>query len=192
MPRKTLEVLKANGLRLLLVGYESGNQKILNNMKKGVRLDFARKFTQDCHDLGIVIHGCFIMGLPGETQETIQETIAYAKEINPRTIQVSLPATYPGTILYDQAIDNGWLQTSEVTEGLVTDDGTQHSVLSYPHLSKEEIFEAVEVFYKKFYFRPGKMAQLTIDMFRDMDVMKRQLREGKEFFKFLWGRENAA
>ena len=79
-----------------------------------------------------------------------------------------------------------------MTEGLVTDDGTQHSVLSYPHLSKEEIFEAVEVFYKKFYFRPAKMAQLTIDMFRDIDVMKRQLREGREFFKFLWGRENAA
>ena len=192
VPRRTLEVLRENGLRLLLVGYESGNQKILNNMKKGVRLDFARQFTQDCHDLGVVIHGCFIMGLPGETQDTIRETIAYAKEINPRTIQVSLPATYPGTFLYDQAIENGWLQTEQVTEGLVNDSGTQESVLSYPHLSKDEIFDAVEVFYKKFYFRPGKMAQLTVDMFRDADVMKRQLREGKEFFKFLWGRENAA
>ena len=185
-------MLRENGLRLLLVGYESGNQKILNNMKKGVRLDFARQFTQDCHDLGVVIHGCFIMGLPGETQDTIRETIAYAKEINPRTIQVSLPATYPGTFLYDQAIENGWLQTEQVTEGLVNDSGTQESVLSYPHLSKDEIFDAVEVFYKKFYFRPGKMAQLTVDMFRDAGVMKRQLREGKEFFKFLWGRENAA
>ena len=79
-----------------------------------------------------------------------------------------------------------------MTEGLVNDSGTQESVLSYPHLSKDEIFDAVEVFYKKFYFRPGKMAQLTVDMFRDVDVMKRQLREGREFFKFLWGRENAA
>ena len=85
VPRKTLEILKANGLRLLLVGYESGNQKILNNMKKGVRLDFARKFTQDCHDLGILIHGCFIVGLPGETRDTIKETMAYAKEIDPKT-----------------------------------------------------------------------------------------------------------
>ena len=105
VPRKTLEILKANGLRLLLVGYESGNQKILNNMKKGVRLDFARKFTQDCHDLGILIHGCFIVGLPGETRDTIKETMAYAKEIDPKTIQVSLPATYPGTFLYKQAME---------------------------------------------------------------------------------------
>jgi len=192
VPRKTLEILKANGLRLLLVGYESGNQKILNNMKKGVRLDFARKFTRDCHDLGILIHGCFIMGLPGETQDTIRETMAYAREINPKTIQVSLPATYPGTFLYKQAMENGWLQTDEVTEGLVTDNGTQESILSYPHLDKEEIFAAVETFYKDFYFRPAKMAQLTWDMCRDWDIMKRQLREGKEFFKFLWGRKEAA
>jgi len=192
VPRKTLEVLKANGLRLLLVGYESGNQKILNNMKKGVRLDFARKFTKDCHDLGILIHGCFIMGLPGETKDTIKETMAYAKEINPKTIQVSLPATYPGTFLYKQAMENGWLQTDELTSDLVTDNGTQESILSYPHLDKTEIFEAVETFYKDFYFRPVKMAQLTWDMCRDWDIMKRQLREGKEFFKFLWGRKEAA
>ena len=192
VPRKTLEILKANGLRLLLVGYESGNQKILNNMKKGVRLDFARRFTKDCHDLDILIHGCFIMGLPGETRDTIKETMAYAREINPKTIQVSLPATYPGTFLYKQAMENGWLQTDEVTEGLVTDNGTQESILSYPHLDKTEIFEAVETFYKDFYFRPAKMAQLTWDMCRSWDVMKRQLREGKEFFKFLWGRKEAA
>lgn len=192
VPRKTLEILKANGLRLLLVGYESGNQKILNNMKKGVRLDFARKFTKDCHDLGILIHGCFIVGLPGETRDTIKETMAYAKEIDPKTIQVSLPATYPGTFLYKQATENGWLQTDEVTTGLVTEAGTQESILSYPHLDKNEIFEAVEIFYKDFYFRPKKMFELTIDMFRDWEVMKRQLREGVEFFKFLWGRKEAA
>src|SRR5208337_1691247 len=100
VPRKTLEILKANGLRLLLVGYESGNQKILHNIKKGVLVDVARRFTRDCHQLGIVIHGTFILGLPGETRETIEETLKFAKEINPHTIQVSLAAPYPGTFLY--------------------------------------------------------------------------------------------
>src|SRR5246127_3521568 len=90
VPRKTLEVMKANGLRLLLVGYESGNQKILHNIKKGLLVDVARRFTKDCHELGIVIHGTFILGLPGETKETIQETLEFAKSINPHTIQVSL------------------------------------------------------------------------------------------------------
>ena len=89
--------MKDNGLRLLLVGYESGNQQILHNIKKGMRVDVARRFTKDCHELGIAIHGTFILGLPGETKETIQETIRFATEINPHTIQVSLAAPYPGT-----------------------------------------------------------------------------------------------
>ena len=82
VPRKTLEVMKANGLRLLLVGYESGNQQILHNIKKGLLVDVAKRFSKDCHDLGIVVHGTFILGLPGETRETIQETLAFAKEVN--------------------------------------------------------------------------------------------------------------
>ena len=68
VPRQTLEVLKANGLRLLLVGYESGNQQILHNIKKGMLVSVAEQFTKDCHELGIKIHGTFILGLPGETK----------------------------------------------------------------------------------------------------------------------------
>ena len=89
VPYDTLKIMKENGLRLLLVGYESGNQKILHNIKKGILVERAKQFTRYCHELGIVIHGTFIMGLPGETRETIEETIRYAQELNPKTIQVS-------------------------------------------------------------------------------------------------------
>ena len=92
VPQPVLKAMKEGGCRVLLVGYESGNQKILHNIKKGLRVDVARQFTKDCHELGIVIHGTFILGLPGETLETIEETIRYAIEINPHTIQVSLAA----------------------------------------------------------------------------------------------------
>jgi hopanoid biosynthesis associated radical SAM protein HpnJ len=67
VPRDTLKVMRDNGLRLLLVGYESGNQQILHNIKKGMLIDVARRFTKDCHELGVTIHGTFILGLPGET-----------------------------------------------------------------------------------------------------------------------------
>ncbi len=67
VPYKTLKVMKDNGLRLLLVGYESGDDQILLNIKKGLRTDIARRFTEDCRKLGILIHGTFILGLPGET-----------------------------------------------------------------------------------------------------------------------------
>ena len=187
VPRKTLEVLKAGGLRLLLVGYESGNQKILHNIKKGLLVDVARKFAKDCHELGIIVHGTFILGLPGETRETIQETLRFAKDVNPRTLQVSLAAPYPGTFLYKQAKENGWF-ASDID--LLTDDGTQIAPLNYPNLSHTEIFEAVEDFYKKFYFRPSKIAEILGEMLTSRDMLVRRLREGVEFFQFLHTRED--
>jgi len=99
VPYDTLKIMKDNGLRLLLVGYESGNQAILNAVKKGIRLDIAQRFTKHAKELGIKIHGTFILGLPGETAETIQETIRFASDIDPDTVQVSIAAPYPGTEL---------------------------------------------------------------------------------------------
>ena len=147
VPRETLKVLRDNGLRLLLVGYESGNQQILHNIKKGMRIEVAEKFTKDCHELGITIHGTFILGLPGETQETIQQTIDFARRINPHTIQVSLAAPYPGTFLYQQAVQDGWLD--EDNAELVDEHGVQIAPLHYPHLSHYEIFHSVETFYRR-------------------------------------------
>jgi len=190
VPYTTLKVLRDNGLRLLLVGYESGNQQILHNIKKGMRIDVARRFTKDCHDLGITIHGTFIMGLPGETKETIEQTINFATEINPHTIQVSLAAPYPGTFLFDQAMEYGWLDAANAE--LVDEHGVQIAPLHYPHLSHTEIFSSVEEFYRRFYFRSGKIAAIVGEMVRSPQMMKRRLREGVEFFQFLKERRGAA
>lgn len=184
VPYKTLKIMKENGLRLLLVGYESGDDQILLNIKKGLRTDIARRFTEDCRKLGILIHGTFILGLPGETTETIEKTINFAKEINPHTIQVSLAAPYPGTTLYRQAVDNGWLQENDAVN-LVNDRGVQLAAISYPHLSKEQIFHSMEVFYKRFYFRPRKIWEIVREMLGSWEMMRRRLREGVEFFRFL-------
>ena len=121
--------------------------------------------------------------------ETNKETIQFAKECNPTTIQVSLAAAYPGTFLYNQAKQNGWLMHEDHGR-LVADEGIQVSSISYPHLSSEEIFESLADFYKKFYFRPGKIWELTSEMLQDWELMKRRLREGVEFFQFLSGRED--
>jgi hopanoid biosynthesis associated radical SAM protein HpnJ len=189
VPRQTLEVMRENGLRLLLVGYESGNQQILNNIKKGTRIDLAREFTRNAKELGIIIHGTFILGLPGETPETIRETIRFACEIEPETIQVSLAAPYPGTELYRQAQEQGWLelQSSE----LVNSHGVQVAALNFQHLSSTVIFNSVEEFYRKFYFRPRKIFSMVGGMLRSPDVMRRRLREGVEFFRFLHERKDA-
>jgi hopanoid biosynthesis associated radical SAM protein HpnJ len=181
VPAATLRVLRDNGLRLLLVGYESGVQQILNNVRKGVRLDAARTFTREAKRLGIAIHGTFILGLPGETRETIQETIRFAREIDPDTIQVSLAAPYPGTALHAEAQRNGWLES----EALVDARGEQQSAIGYPHLPRTEIFRSMDLFYRRFYFRPRKMISLAGEMVRDRRVLRRRLAEGREFLTFL-------
>ncbi|MDR3416758.1 MAG: hopanoid biosynthesis associated radical SAM protein HpnJ [Nevskia sp.] len=188
VPYESLKIMKENGLRLLLVGYESGDDQILLNIKKGLRTDIARRFTEDCRKLGITIHGTFILGLPGETKETIEKTIEFAKSINPHTIQVSLAAPYPGTTLYKQAVDNGWLKENDAVN-LVNDKGVQLAAISYPHLSKEEIFHSMETFYKRFYFRPSKIWEIVREMLASWEMMKRRLREGVEFFRFLRAHE---
>jgi hopanoid biosynthesis associated radical SAM protein HpnJ len=191
VPRDTLKVLADNGLRLLLVGYESGNQQVLNNVKKGLRVDRARRFAGDCRDLGITVHGTFILGLPGETQETIQETIKFAREVNPHTIQVSVAAPYPGTELYQRAKENGWLPEDDGSAALVSDQGTQLAALSYPHLGHTEILQSVDAFYKRFYFRAGKLAEMSAEMLRQPGMAARRLREGSEFVQFLGRRGRA-
>lgn len=189
VPYKTLKAMKDGGLRVLLVGYESGNQQILHNIKKGLRVEVAKQFAKDCHSLGIKVHGTFILGLPGETRDTIQETLMFAKEVNPHTIQVSLAAPYPGTFLYKQATENGWFDNNN---HLLNDGGDQIAQLSYGHLPSSEIFDAVPGFYKSFYFRPSKIGGIVGEMFTTPGMMGRRLREGVEFFDFLRRRKHAA
>ena len=181
---ETLKLLKDCGLRLLMVGYESGNQAILDRIKKGITLEEARQFTRHCHELGIVIHGTFILGLPVETKESIENTIRYAMDLDVFSLQVSLAAPYPGTELYELARQNGWFANKDRAD-VVHQDGIQDAVLEYPGLSKAEIFEAVETFYRRYYFRPRPILRIIKTMLEDKAVCVRRLREGYEFFKFM-------
>lgn len=176
---ETLKIMKEGGLRLFVIGYESGNAQILKNIKKGVALETARRFTKDCHKLGILIHGTFILGLPGETRETMQETMRFAREMNPETIQVSLASPYPGTAFYDHAVEHGLIKP----EDMVDETGYQKCVIKYPHLSSEEIFSTVERFYTSYYLRPRYILKAVKKMAADSEERKRMWQEGKDFFR---------
>ena len=184
----TLKKLKDNGLRLLLVGFESGNQGILDGIRKGIKLEVARKFMDNCNKLGIKVHGTFIIGLPNETQETIEETIRFACDVNPHTIQVSIAAPYPGTELYRQALANNWFSD----HNLIAESGIQTSTLAYPNLSSAQIEDGVEQMYRRFYFRPQAIIPIVTEMLTDPQMLVRRLREGKEFFGYLKERKDKA
>lgn len=184
LDRETLRELRDNGLRLLVVGFESGNQETLNRIRKGVTLDTARRFMRHCRELGIKVHGTFIMGLPIETPETIEKTIRFAQELDPYTIQVSIAAPFEGTVLYEQAVENGWLGNGT----LVAESGIQIPALQYPGLGIEEIEDAVERMYRRFYFRWKPIFRMVREMAAERHMLTRRLREGREFLEYLKSR----
>lgn len=179
--KEILKVMKEAGLRLLVVGYESGSQDILNNIGKGTTLSQARDFTRECKNLGIKIHGAFILGLPGETNNTIKESTKFACDLDLDTIQVSLATPYPGTKFYQLCKENNYLSP----ESMVDDKGYQLCGVSYPGLSSQDIFYGVEGFYKKFYSRPHFILRMIKKIVFDKKERKRLLQEGKEFRQFI-------
>lgn len=184
--RETLKALKDGGLRLFVVGYESGNEQILKNIRKGVGVERARRFTKDCHDIGILIHGTFIVGLPGETKDTIEETIRFAQEMQPETLQVSLASPYPGTQMYDWVREHKYL----TVDSLVDETGYQKCTVSYPEISADEIFKAVETFYRRYYFSRRYIWKSIKKMASDREEAKRLLSEGKQFLGSMWKRRS--
>jgi radical SAM superfamily enzyme YgiQ (UPF0313 family) len=172
--------MKEAGCRLLIVGYESGDQQILKNIKKGATVERARQFTKDCHKLGLVIHGDFILGLPGETRETINNTIAFAKELDVETIQVSVAHAYPGTELYDYAVKNGFMVS---TSKMVDEGGHQLAHIQYPGLPADVILSEVHRFYDEYYFRPKAAFRILRKAAFNGDERRRLYKEAKTFLK---------
>jgi len=176
---ETLKAMREAGCRLLIVGYESGDAQILKNIKKGATLERARQFTKDAHKLGLVIHGDFILGLPGESRETIQNTIAFAKELDVETIQVSVAHAYPGTELYDFAVKNNFM----VKGSMVDAGGHQLAHIEYPGLPADEILHSVHRFYDEYYFRPKAVFRILRKAAFNSGDRKRLYKEAKTFLK---------
>ncbi|HXT86734.1 MAG TPA: hopanoid biosynthesis associated radical SAM protein HpnJ [Verrucomicrobiae bacterium] len=176
---ETLKAMADAGARLFIVGFESGDPQILKNIKKGATVEMARTFASNCKKVGIRVHGDFIIGLPGETRETIQKTMDFARELDCETIQVSIAHAYPGTELYNFADANGFL----ATEALADSGGHQLPHLEYPGLGREEMMEAVNRFYDSYYFRPRVAWRIVREALWDAHERKRLYHEAVSFLK---------
>lgn len=174
-----LKAMKEAGCRLLIVGFESGNAGVLKNIKKGYRIEQAHTFMKHCKDLGLTVHGDFIMGLPGETPETIQETIRFAEKLDCETIQVSIAHPYPGTEFDAYVRRNGYL----TEDSMADEQGHQLPNIIYPGLNRQEIVEAVEYFYGRYYFRPRIIFRIVRKAIFDGEERKRLFKEAREY---LW------
>jgi hopanoid biosynthesis associated radical SAM protein HpnJ len=173
----TLKAMKEAGCRLLIVGYETGDPQILKNIKKGATIDMARRFTANCHKLGLLVHGDFIIGLPGETRETIRRTIDFAKSIDCETIQVSIAHAYPGTEFYDFAKKNDLISL----EGMTDEKGHQLPNVVYKDLDRGELVEWVERFYGEYYFRPKAAWRIVRKAIFNNEERRRLYKEATEY-----------
>ena len=175
---ETLKAMREAGCRLLIVGYESGDPQILKNIKKGATVERARDFTRDCHKLGLTVHGDFILGLPGETKESIRNTIDFAKGLDVETLQVSIAHAFPGTEFYDYAKKNGFITNEAMSDA----GGHQMAHIEYPGLPVEYVLEMVHRFYDEYYFRPKAAARVVWKAIVNRDV-PRLYTEAKSFMK---------
>jgi radical SAM superfamily enzyme YgiQ (UPF0313 family) len=175
----TLKAMREAGCRLLIVGFESGDPQILKNIKKGATVERARDFARDCHKLGLTIHGDFILGLPGETKESIRNTISFAKQLDVETIQVSMAHAFPGTEFYEYARVNGFI----TNENKMTDEGGhQLAHIEYPGLPADYVLEMVHKFYDEYFFRPKAAWRVVRKAIANRDL-KRLYIESKSFLK---------
>jgi hopanoid biosynthesis associated radical SAM protein HpnJ len=174
---ETLKAMKEAGCRLLVVGYETGDPQILRNIKKGATVEMAERFTRDCKKLGLVVHGDYIVGLPGETRDTLRNTIEFAKRMDAETIQVSIAHPYPGTEFYDYAARSGLLSIESMTD----ESGHQLPKVTYPGLDRAELVDWVERFYGEYYFRPRVIWRVVRKALWDGSERRRLYKEAREY-----------
>ena len=181
---ETLRVMRRSGCRLLCVGFESGDQTILDNIQKAMTIDKIRQFAGDARKAGIMVHGCFMVGNRGETAETLEKTLGMAKELNPDTAQFFPIMVYPGTSDYRYYREKGWIVTENYRAWL-TEEGLHSSVVTRPDLSYETLVSFCDRARREFYLRPRYIFAKGIQALAHPGEAKRIFKAAHTFFKYL-------
>ncbi len=168
-----LPLMRKAGCRMLMTGFEFGTDEQLRVIRKGgVSTEMASRYANRAHNLGFTIHGCFMIGAPGETQESARQTIDFAKSLPLDTIQITGVAAYPGTTLYKWAKENDYLVTKKWDEWL-TAQKEQRTLLNYPQLSSRQIDQLIDTGLKEFYLRPRQMWRMLISINSVGDLLRK-------------------
>lgn len=188
---ETLKVMRRSGLRLLCVGVESADQQILDNVKKQIKVESISKFFEDTKKADVLVHGCFMVGNPGETRESLERTLTFAKQLSPDTAQFFPLMVYPGTAAYDWAMKEGLLETNDYDRWL-TPEGLHRSVVERPNLPSEELRRFCDRARREFYLRPRYVAQKLRQIARDRHEARRTVKSFVTFAKYLFDKDGGA
>lgn len=168
-----LRKMKKTGCILVSYGVESGNQEILDTSRKKITLEDSRKAIKWTRQAGIISMAYFILGLPGETKQTIEESIRFAREIKPDYVNFHIATPFPGTELYDIAKEKGWLVSDDWSE--YEEEGS--AVLRTKDLTADELMEAQRRAMRKFYLRPGRILREVASL-RSWGQLKSRFKAG--------------
>ena len=147
--KELLKDMKSAGCHLILFGVESANQKILTNIKKDIKLEQVKSVVRWCREIGIESRASFMFGNPGETVETMEETIQFALDLDPDEAQFNITTVYPGTEMYEEAKSLGIL-----TKHDYSDYNMSEITMNLPTVTQDEIKEYYSQAHKRFYLRP--------------------------------------
>ncbi|MFH1552847.1 MAG: radical SAM protein [Candidatus Omnitrophota bacterium] len=178
-------IMKKAGCRELLVGFESGSQGMLDRMNKHLAIDQARRFMSCAKKEGLDVHGCFVIGLPGETEKSAKETIDFALGLRLNTVQFAGAVPFPGTAFYDECKKKGWLKAKKWSDWL--EKGEQAGVVDYPGFSRDRIDYYVDLGLKKFYLRPWYMLNFLLKTGSKADLY-RKVRGAWNYLTYLLGK----
>jgi radical SAM superfamily enzyme YgiQ (UPF0313 family) len=181
---ETMKKIKDAGCRELCVGFESGDQNVLDTMKKGIKLDRMFQFMEDARKAGIFIHGCFMVGFPGETIEGVKKTIDLALKLNPDTVQFYPVMVYPGTEAYEEYKERGWLTASDYSQW-ITPEGLHNCVIRNETLRSQELVRLCDFARKRYYLRPGYIAYKLFQIIEKPTEIIRTAKAAKVFFRHL-------
>lgn len=188
---EAMRKMKAAGCRLIIVGYESGSQNVLNAVSKGTTVIQNMEFAERAKKAHLLVHGCFMAGNPGETAGTLEETFQMSLKLSPDTAQFFPIMAYPGTRLYRQYSREGKLRTRNF-DRWVTEDGLHNCVVDLPGLSSETLVEWCNEARKRFYLRPKYLLYKTVQTVRHpFTEGRRTIRAFGTFRKHLFKKGNA-
>ena len=182
---ETMVLMRKAGCRLVVVGYESGSQKVLDGMHKGITLEMSRKFNAAAKKAKMRVHGCFMVGNPGETKVTMQETLNFAKSLTMDTVQFFPLMLYPGTEAYEWAKKNNYIKANSYDEW-IKPDGMHNCVLSTPEVSNQELVEFCNYARREFYLRPSYILMKAGQCLTNWGDFKRTLKAFGTFRKHLF------
>ncbi|MDF1500925.1 MAG: radical SAM protein [Anaerolineales bacterium] len=173
--KEMLEMMSKAGNWLISWGIESGNEQILKHARKGAYPDKARKSLRWAREAGIKNWGYFIIGLPGETEDTIRETIDFSKSLPLDIALFHVAAPYPGTPFFFEVVENEWFRPGTRWEQVDMDQGT---VLDYPELSAEELLDWQKRAFREWALRPGPMLTYLKMLLSDTSTFRSALSVG--------------